>query len=127
MKNGDKLLLKCLKNPACNIEEYSNLMSKSPLHIKVASKYPHMTIGQINMKVGSINENIMNKYFQSTGWSKIESEIGRNGIDGLFVKRRNGVIYDIIIAESKYNKSGLQHTNHGVQMTKQWILKKIHG
>jgi len=124
-KNGDKLLLKCLKNPTCDVGNFSSLMSKSSLHVKIATKYPHMTLGQINIKVGTINENIMNKYFQSTGWTKLEGEIGRNGIDGLFVKRKNGVISDVLVVESKYNKSGLQHTNHGQQMTKQWVSKKI--
>ncbi|SFV65186.1 hypothetical protein MNB_SM-6-1557 [hydrothermal vent metagenome] len=84
-----------------------------------------MSLAQINHKVGSINENIMNQYFQSTGWSKIEGEVGRNGIDGLFVKRKNGAIVDVMVVESKYNKSGLQYTKNGKQMTKQWIMKKI--
>ena len=123
--NGDKLLLKCLKNPTCDLENFSNLMSKSSLHVKIAAKYPNMTLGQINIKVGTINENIMNKYFQSTGWTKIEGEVGRNGIDGLFIKKKNGVIVEALVVESKYNKSGLQHTQHGQQMTKQWVSKKV--
>ena len=122
---GDKLLLKCLKSPACDLENFSNLMSKSSLHVKIAAKYPNMTLGQINIKVGTINENIMNKYFQSTGWTKIEGEVGRNGIDGLFIKKKNGVIVEALVVESKYNKSGLQHTKHGQQMTKQWVSKKV--
>ena len=125
MNNGDKLLLQCLKNSACDLAKYRSLMSKSPLHITVASKYPTLTLAQINNKVGAINETLMNKYFKSTGWTKLEGEVGRNGIDGLFVKRKNGVISDVIIAESKYNKSGLQHTQHGKQMSKQWVLKKL--
>jgi len=123
--NGDKLLLKCLKYPTCDVESFSSLMSKSSLHVKIAAKYPNMSLGQINIKVGTINENVMNKYFQSTGWTKIEGEVGRNGIDGLFIKKKNGVIIDILVVESKYNKSGLQHTQHGQQMTKQWISKKV--
>jgi hypothetical protein len=125
MKNGDTLLLQCLKNSACDLANYSTLMSKSSLHITVASKYPTLTLAQINNKTGVINETLMNKYFKSTGWTKIEGEVGRNGIDGLFIKRKNGVVSDVIIAESKYNKSGLQHTQNGKQMTNQWILKKL--
>lgn len=30
-----------------------------------------------------------------------------------------------MIVESKYNKSGLNDTKNGQQMTKQWILKKV--
>jgi len=125
IENGDKLLLKCLKNTTCDIEIFSSMMTKSTLHVKVATKYPNMSLGQINIKVGTINENMMNKYFQSMGWRKIEGEVGRNGIDGLFIKKKNGVIVDVLVVESKYNKSGLQYTNHGQQMTKQWVSKKI--
>ena len=125
MKNGDKLLLQCLKNSACDLANYSSLMNKSPLHITMATKYPTLTLAQINNKIGALNEILMNKYFKSTGWIKLEGEVGRNGIDGLFIKRKNGVISDVIIAESKYNKSGLQHTQNGKQMTNQWILKKL--
>jgi len=125
IQNGDRLLLQCLKNSACDLANYSSLMNKSPLHITLASKYPTLTLAQINNKVGAINETLMNKYFKSTGWTKIEGEVGRNGIDGLFIKRKNGVVSDVIIAESKYNKSGLQHTQHGKQMTNQWIIKKL--
>ena len=125
LENGDKLLLKCLKNTTCDLENFSNLMTKSSLHQQLAIKYPPLTLAQINNKVGTINENLMNKYFQSTGWTKIEGEVGRNGIDGLFIKKKKGVIVDVLIAESKYNKSGLQYTLNGKQMSKQWTLKKI--
>jgi len=50
-KNGDKLLLKCLKTRMCDLENFSKLMTKSPLHVKVVTKYPHMTLGQVNIKV----------------------------------------------------------------------------
>jgi len=92
IKNGDTLLLQCLKNSACDLSNYSSLMNKSPLHITIASKYPTLKLAQINSKVGAINETLMNKYFKSTGWTKLEGEVGRNGIDGLFIKRKNGVI-----------------------------------
>ena len=125
IENGDILLLNCLKKPGCDLDNYSNLLGKSPLHIQIASKYSNLNLAQINHRVGSINENLMNKYFQSTGWSKIEGEVGRNGIDGLFIKRKKGVIIDVLMVESKYNKSGLQYTKHGQQMTTQWVTKKI--
>lgn len=125
IENGDKLLLKCLKNPVCNLDRFGDLMFKSPLHVQISVKYPHMSLTQINHTVGSINENIMNKYFKSTGWTKIEGEVGRNGIDGLFIKKKRGSIVDLSIVESKYNKSGLQHTKNGQQMTKKWVVQKV--
>ena len=125
MRDGDKILLNCLKHPTCNLEKYSNLMNKSPLHRQFSIKYPNMHLAKINHIVGAINENIMHKYFHSTGWNKIEGEVGRNGIDGLYIKKKNGIIDDVMIVESKYNKSGLQYTKNGQQMTKQWISKKV--
>ncbi len=125
LKKGDQLLLICLKNTECNLNKFNDLMSQSPLHIQIATKYPNMGLAQINIQIGSLNENIMNKYFQSTGWNKIEGEIGRNGIDGLFIKKKKGVILDVMIVESKYNRSGLQHTKNGQQMSQQWVAKKI--
>lgn len=126
MEKGDILLLKCLKKIDCNIEKFAEIMQKSELHQKIAYKFPQISIGKLNQVVGTINENLMNRYFTSSGWTKIEGEIGRNGIDGLFIKKNNeGIIKEVLIVESKYNKSGLQDTEYGQQMTKQWIIKKI--
>lgn len=126
MEKGDILLLKCLKEIDCNVDKFVEIMQKSELHQKVAYKFPQISIGKLNQIVGTINENLMNKYFISSGWTKIEGEVGRNGIDGLFIKKNNeGIIKDLLIVESKYNKSGLQDTEYGQQMTKQWIVKKI--
>lgn len=125
-ENGDLLLLKCLKENDCYVGKFADIMQKSELHQKIAYKYPQISIGKLNQLVGSLNENLMNRYFTSSGWTKIEGEIGRNGIDGLFIKKNNeGIIKEVLIVESKYNKSGLQDTEYGQQMTKQWIIKKI--
>ncbi len=126
MDNGDKILLKCLKHSMCNVDNYSKIMSKSSLHRQIALRSPTLNVATSNHAVGAINENLMIKYFKSTGWTRIEGEVGRNGIDGLLIKRnKNGQIIDILIAESKYNKSGLQHTKNGKQMTNEWVAKKI--
>jgi hypothetical protein len=125
-ENGDILLLKCLKREGCDVAKFANIMNKSELHQKIAYRFPDVNIGKLNQLVGSINENLMNRYFLSSGWTKIEGEVGRNGIDGLFIKRtKDGSVKDVLIVESKYNKSGLQDTENGMQMTKQWIIKKI--
>lgn len=125
-EKGDLLLLKCLKENDCNVGKFAEIMQKSELHQKIAYKYPQISIGKLNQLVGTLNENLMNRYFISSGWTKIEGEVGRNGIDGLFIKRnKEGIVKEVLIVESKYNKSGLQDTNNGKQMTKQWIQKKI--
>jgi len=37
MKNGDKLLLTCLKKQTCNLEKYTKLIKQSPLHAEFAT------------------------------------------------------------------------------------------
>ena len=80
---------------------------------------------QANHAVGAVVENLMNRYFKFSGWTRIEGQVGRTGFDGLFVKYDAGVIKDVLIVESKYNTSFLQPTNHGVQMSEDWVRRKM--
>ena len=125
LKNGDKLFLTCIKSSGCKLDNFERLMNQSSLHKLIALKVPSMKFENVNQVVGKINESIMNKYFQSTGWKKIEGEVGRNGIDGLFIKTKGGHVTDVLFVESKYNKSVLQQTKHGQQMTKEWLSHKV--
>jgi len=68
---------------------------------------------------------MMVRYFEHSGWTRIDGQVGRTGFDGLFVKYEDGVIKDVLIAESKYNTSTLQSTNFGVQMSEEWIRRKM--
>ena len=66
----------------------------------------------------------MDKYFIKSGWKKIEGEVGRNGIDGLYVKYdKRGNIKDVMLVEAKYGKAQLNRKTN--QMSKEWSLKKI--
>ena len=67
----------------------------------------------------------MDRYFQGSGWTRVEGQIGRQGIDGLYIKRDGGVVKDVLIAESKYNSSPLGTTNHGMQMSEEWTRRKL--
>jgi hypothetical protein len=125
-KNGDELLLNCLKCEVCDLDNFIDIANKSQLHKEIITKHLHLNLPQVNQKVGKLTENVMDKYFQNSGWTKIEGEIGRNGIDGLYVKiDKNKNIRDVLIVESKFNKSQLSTTNYGIQMSKEWALKKI--
>jgi hypothetical protein len=126
LPEGDKLLFICLKHPNCDLEEFSSIASKSQLHRQVILGNPALGLSEVNKKVGKINEYIMSKYFESTGWERIEGEVGVNGIDGLFVKRdKYGNIKEVLFVESKYNKSKLGNTECGKQMSKAWLLCKV--
>jgi len=75
---------------------------------------------------GAVTESFVNGFFKSNGFSKIDAEVGRTGIDGLFIKRHEGKIVNVSVVESKFNSSPLGMTKKdGKQMSKQWILKKI--
>ncbi len=60
-------------------------------------------------------------------WQKIEGERGANGIDGLYIKSDGDAITEVLIAESKYNRSRLGFIKKGTikQMSKSWILQNL--
>ena len=75
---------------------------------------------------GDVTEMIMDDYFKNSGWSKRAGEVGVNGIDGLYIKKSNGVVKQVLFVESKYNTSKLGKVRDGSkQMSKRWMLRKI--
>ena len=92
--------------------------------------------GRLNIINGASAECVMHQFYTNSGWIQIEGEIGRNGIDGLYYKAKDGVIKDVLVAESKWNTSRLGRSgkNKAVkQMSQEWVLrtmnklvKKIH-
>jgi len=75
---------------------------------------------------GNIPENLMHDYFKKSGWIQLKGEVGNNGIDGLYIKKKDGVISEVLFSESKYNTSQLVRTKDGSrQMSKQWLLNKL--
>jgi hypothetical protein len=125
VEKGDEFLLRCLQVPACEPARFLKTMQTSPLHAQVALRNPGLDAVQVNHQVGQISENLMTRYFGAGKWEQMEGQIGRTGIDGLFVFRKDGVIRDLLVVESKYNGSLLGETNHGTQMSKDWILRKL--
>ena len=63
--------------------------------------------GRLNIVNGYSTECVKHNFYTSAGWIQIEGEIGRNGIDGLYYKKKNGVIREVLVAESKWSKSKL--------------------
>ncbi len=128
LKNGSIFLAKCLKTKGCNpYKFYKEVYNKPPLYKYIYLKYPNISNTLLIQKVGQVNEKIMDKYFQKSGWKKIEGEVGRNGVDGLYIKYdENGNIKDVMLVEAKYNKSTINRTVDGsMQMSKEWSIKKI--
>lgn len=84
--------------------------------------------GRLNIVNGYSSECVMHKFFIDSGWTRIEGEVGRNGIDGLYYKKKSGVIKEVLIAESKWNTSKLGKSGKNKlikQMSQQWILRTL--
>jgi len=84
--------------------------------------------GRLNIINGASAECVMHKFYTNSGWTQVEGEIGRNGIDGLYYKKKNGAIKDVLVAESKWNTSRLGRSgkNKAVkQMSQEWVLRTM--
>ncbi|PTB87971.1 hypothetical protein C9925_00855 [cyanobacterium G8-9] len=84
--------------------------------------------GRLNIVNGASAECVMHQFYTKSGWVQVEGEIGRNGIDGLYYKKKNGVIKDVLVAESKWNTSRLGRSgkNKAVkQMSQEWVLRTM--
>ena len=84
--------------------------------------------GRLNIINGASAECVMHQFYTQRGWVQVEGEIGRNGIDGLYYKKKNGIIKDVLVAESKWNTSRLGRSgkNKAVkQMSQEWVLRTM--
>lgn len=84
--------------------------------------------GRLNIVNGASAECVMHYFYSNSGWTQINGEIGRNGIDGLYYKKKNGVVKEVLVAESKWNTSRLGFSGKGKavkQMSKEWVLRAM--
>jgi hypothetical protein len=103
---------------------FMTLLFPSASHILKDSKIQ----GRLNIVNGYSSECMMHEFYTSTGWKQIEGEIGRNGIDGLYYKIKNGQIREVLVAESKWNTSRLGRSGKNrliKQMSQKWILRTM--
>lgn len=85
----------------------------------------HKIQARLNIINGASAECVMHYFYTNSGWTKIEGEIGRNGIDGLYYKKQNNTIKEVLVAESKWNSSRLSFRGKEKtvkQMSKEWVL-----
>jgi hypothetical protein len=125
LSNGDAMLLACLQTARCQPRTFLEIAKTSGLHAEVVARNPAIGLVQAHHLVGAMSERLMIRYFEHSGWTRINGQVGRAGFDGLFVKYENGVIKDVLIVESKYNTSSLGTTNHGIQMSETWVNRKL--
>ena len=84
--------------------------------------------GKLNIVNGYAAECVMDYFYTNSKWIKIKGEVGRNGIDGLYIKKKNGIIKDVLVAESKWNTSKLGKSGKyklTKQMSKKWVLRSL--
>ena len=129
LKTGELDLQHCLKVDKCDLYSFQILLAELPksssIYKKLAYKYPYEKLQFFLKKAGNINERVMSDFYTRSGWNRLEGEIGVNGIDGLFVKVKNGIVRDVLIVEGKFNTSQLGNTKNGKQMSKTWIKNHI--
>jgi hypothetical protein len=84
--------------------------------------------GRVNIVNGASAECVMHRFYTRSGWVQIEGEVGRNGIDGLYYKKKHGEVREVLVAESKWNKAKLGRSGKDKlvrQMSQEWILKTL--
>jgi len=100
------------------------------LSLSIARDIPRDSLiqGRLNIVNGASAECVMHQFYTQSGWVQVKGEIGRSGIDGLYYKKKNGVIKDVLVAESKWNTSRLGRSgkNKAVkQMSQEWVLRTM--
>jgi len=78
-----------------------------------------------NNAVGQALEDKRKRQLKRQKWEIIDTSCGRNGIDVMAVKRKNGKIVAMKIEECKANGGGVKKTDNGKQMSQKWIKKNI--
>lgn len=95
-----------------------------------------LTADKVDARLKKVNgdtaEYVMNKLLKKNGWKNIEGEVGKRGIDGLFVKYdADGNVKQVMVAEAKYGSSNLGTNKYGTdvknvrQMSKKGLLHQI--
>jgi hypothetical protein len=125
VQRGDELLFTCLRAAQCQPMLFADVASVSPLHKEIVLRRPAVTLAQANQAAGDVSEHLMDEFFVGSGWTKVNGQVGRQGIDGLYLRIDRGVVKNVLVGESKYNGSLLKDTNHGRQMSPNWLTQKL--
>ena len=98
-----------------------------------AKESSSLSSGKIQARLNHVNgysaECVMHRFYSNSGWIQLEGEVGRNGIDGLYYKKKNGVIKEVLVAESKWNTSRLGRSGKNklvLQMSQEWVLRTLY-
>lgn len=71
---------------------------------------------------GNLAESLMDDFYLKDGWEILDGKRGRNGFDGLYVRRnKNGTITELIATDAKSGSSKLNMTSRGLQLSSEWV------
>lgn len=93
---------------------------------KIASKAHNIAnTKSLNIK-GDCAEAAMDAFYEKDGWEKLDGKRGRNGFDGLYVKRNaQGRVVQWIPVDAKAGSSKLSITQRGKQLSPEWIKANL--
>ena len=78
---------------------------------------------------GDLGERMMDDFYTSSGYEKVDCSVGVNGADGVYVTRNaDGTIDNVIVSESKTDTAQLGRLDNGrgpYQGSKEYYLRKI--
>ena len=105
---------------------YISLISKGPEHlVDIVDGFNEK---RAHLDNGAIAEYISIAIYKKNGYSLLDTEVGRIGVDGLFVKRdKNGRIKNVVFSEVKYGTAKLSTIEKGSiqQMSNKWKLSVL--
>lgn len=102
----------------------AGVLSKADIALVSSSINSNHANGEIaELITGEVYEKALGT---NSGWEQVTPKMGRQGIDGIFVKYdENGRPKGLIVTETKYGSSTLGNTRDGKQMSDQWTAKRL--
>lgn len=102
--------------------EAERRLAHSKTQVRVAAKSNNVAFTKGLHVKGDLSEILMDDFYEKDGWEKLEGKRGRQGFDGLYVKRdAHGRIKEWMPVDAKSGSAKLGDTKRGRQMSPEWI------
>lgn len=105
-----------------NGEEANRLIQHRENQVRLAAKANNVAFTKALHIKGDLSEILMDEFYEKDGWEKLNGKRGRQGFDGLYVKRHpNGRIKEWMPVDAKSGSAKLGNTKRGRQLSPEWI------
>lgn len=109
-----------------NGEEANRLIQHRENQVRLAAKANNVAFTKALHIKGDLSEILMDEFYEKDGWEKLDGKRGRQGFDGLYVKRHpNGRIKEWMPVDAKSGSAKLGNTKRGRQLSPEWIKGNI--